>query len=85
MDKPTTLFRVYSVIPRPKQKDYWLNIGAAFKHDDGVGWNVLLQALPTPQNGQVKLVIRPYTPKSADDTGDAGMPAQDAHAAEPVA
>ena len=40
------MFRVYSVVPRPKQDDYWLNIGSAFPHDDGKGYNVLLQALP---------------------------------------
>jgi hypothetical protein len=31
------MFRVYSVIQRPKQEDYWLNIGAAFPHEDGEG------------------------------------------------
>jgi hypothetical protein len=31
-DKPK-MYRVYSVVPRPKQDDYWLNIGAAFLHE----------------------------------------------------
>ena len=52
------MFRVYSVIQRPKQEDYWLNIGAAFPHEDGEGFNLLLQALPLHGNG--KLVMRVY-------------------------
>ena len=64
-DKPK-LYRVYSVVPRPKQDDYWLNIGAAFPHDDGKGWNVLLQCLPLPHEGQCKLVIREYVPKPGE-------------------
>ena len=45
------MFRVYSVIQRPKQEDYWLNIGAAFPHEDGEGFNLLLQALPLHATG----------------------------------
>ena len=52
------MFRVYSVIQRPKQEDYWLNIGAAFPHEDGEGFNLLLQALPLHGNG--KLVMRAF-------------------------
>ena len=52
------MFRVYSVIQRPKQEDYWLNIGAALPHEDGEGFNLLLQALPLHGNG--KLVMRAY-------------------------
>src|SRR5258705_10567941 len=52
------MFRAYSVIQRPKQEDYWLNIGAAFPHEDGEGFNLLLQALPLHGNG--KLVLRAF-------------------------
>ena len=38
--------RVYTVIRREGQDDYWLNIGLAFPHKDGNGFNVVLQALP---------------------------------------
>ena len=51
------MYRVYSVIQRPKQEDYWLNIGAAFAHEDGKGFNVMLQALPV---GNGKLVVREF-------------------------
>ena len=52
------MYRVYSIIERPKQDDYWLNIGVAFPHENGDGFNVILQALPIHGNG--KLVLRPY-------------------------
>jgi hypothetical protein len=42
--KPT--HRAYSVIRRDGQDDYWLNIGLAFPHKDGQGFNIVLQALP---------------------------------------
>ena len=56
------MYRVYSVIQRPKQEDYWLNIGAAFPHEDGEGFNLMLQALPLHGNG--KLVMRAYDPET---------------------
>ena len=36
--------------------DYWLNLGVAFPHEDGEGFNVLLQAMPLDG----KLVLRTY-------------------------
>ena len=42
--KPT--HRVYTVIRREGQDDYWLNIGLAFPHKDGNGFNIVLQASP---------------------------------------
>jgi hypothetical protein len=58
------MFRVYSIVPRSKQDDYWLNIGVAFPHDDGQGYNVMLQALPLPTgDGECKIVLRSYDPK----------------------
>ncbi len=38
--------RVYTVIKREGEDDFWLAIGAAFAHQDGKGFNVMLQALP---------------------------------------
>ena len=57
------MYRVYSIIERPKQDDYWLNIGVAFPHENGDGYNVILQALPLHGNG--KLVLRAYDPEKA--------------------
>lgn len=56
-------YQAYTVIKREGQDDYWLNIGAAFMHEDGDGFNVVLQALPI--NGKVVLRL----PKAqADNT-----------------
>jgi hypothetical protein len=51
-------YQAYTVVKREGADDFWLNIGAAFMHQDGDGFNVVLQALPI--NG--KIVLRP--PKS---------------------
>jgi hypothetical protein len=47
--------QAYTVVKREGQDDFWLNIGAAFMHQDGDGYNIMLQALPI--NG--KIVLRP--------------------------
>ena len=59
------MYRVYTIVERPKQDDYWLNIGAAFPHEDGKGFNVILQAHPIGE----KLVLRLYDPKEGQANG----------------
>jgi hypothetical protein len=54
-------YQAYTVVKREGQDDFWLNIGAAFMHQDGDGYNIILQALPI--NG--KIVLRP--PKTQSD------------------
>ena len=61
--KPT--HRVYTVIRRESQDDYWLNIGLAFPHRDGNGFNIVLQALPLDG----KIVCRPPKDKAAPASG----------------
>ena len=39
-------YRAYTVVKREGADDFWLAIGAAFMHQDGDGYNVVLQALP---------------------------------------
>ncbi len=60
-------YRAYTVIKRGEgQDDFWLAIGAAFPHQSGDGFNVVLQALPIPgADGQCKIVLRP--PRADDD------------------
>jgi hypothetical protein len=53
------VYRAYSVIKREGKDDFWLNLGVAFAHEDGEGFNILLQALPT----DAKLVLRTYKEK----------------------
>ena len=67
------MYRVYSIIERQKQDNYWLNIGVAFPHEDGKGFNVMLQALPIHGNG--KIVLREHEAKADED---AEAPAADA-------
>ena len=52
------MYRIYSIIERPKQEDFWLNIGTAFPHKEGDGFSIILQALPL--HGNDKLVMRAY-------------------------
>ena len=55
MSKPA--YRAYTVVKRGDDKDdFWLNLGVAFVHDDGEGFNLLLQALPIDG----KIVLRRY-------------------------
>ena len=60
------MYRVYAIVQRPKQDDYWLNIGAAFPHEDGKGYNIILQAHPIGE----KLVMRLYEPKEKAQAAD---------------
>ena len=58
--------RAFTVIKREGQDDFWLPIGAAFAHQNGEGFNIILQALPIPNgDGQCKIVLRP--PKDEED------------------
>lgn len=60
-------YRAFTVVKREGADDFWLPIGAAFPHQDGEGFNLVLQALPI--DGRV--VLR--TPKDdADDSGKNG-------------
>ena len=54
---PAPTHRVYTVIKREGQDDYWLKISLAFPHKDGKGFNVVLQALPL----EGKIVCREIT------------------------
>jgi len=54
--------RAYTVIKREGQDDFWLPIGAAFSHQDGDGYNVVLQALPIDG----KIVLRHPKEETAD-------------------
>ena len=58
-------YRAYTVVKHEGKDDFWLAIGAAFPHQSGDGFNVILQALPIPNgDGQCKIVLRP--PRSDD-------------------
>jgi hypothetical protein len=58
-------YRAFTVVKREGADDFWLPIGAAFPHQDGEGFNLVLQALPI--DGRV--VLR--TPK--DEGAESGQ------------
>jgi hypothetical protein len=47
-------------------KTYWSRIGVAFQSKDGTGWNVLLDAMPAPVDGQFKITLMP--PREKNDS-----------------
>ncbi len=61
MAAPQVAYRAYTVIKREGADDFWLAIGAAFMHQDGDGYNIVLQALPIDG----KIVLR--LPKSGEE------------------
>lgn len=63
---PAPDFRAYTVVKREGQDDFWLPIGAAFKHQDGEGFNIVLQALPI--DGRIAL----RAPKDDDVPAEEG-------------
>lgn len=56
-------FRAYTIIKREGKKDAWVNVGAAFLHQDGAGMNILLRA--TPLDGRI--VLRPFINEGRKD------------------
>jgi hypothetical protein len=67
--------RAYSVIKREGQDDYWLNLGLAFPHKDGKGFNIMLQAFPLDG----KIVCR----EVADDD-EKNRPSRDERSDRPI-
>jgi hypothetical protein len=55
-DMARPAYRAYTVVKRENKDDFWLNLGVAFAHEDGEGFNLLLQAMPLDG----KLVLRTY-------------------------
>ena len=54
-------YTAYTVAKREGKDDYWTAIGAAFMHQDGDGFNIVLQALPLDG----KIVLR--VPKAQNE------------------
>ena len=73
MSNQQPAYRAFTVVKREGQDDFWLPIGAAFAHQSGDGFNVVLQALPIPdRDGQCKIVLRPPKDDSQHDKNDKG-------------
>ena len=71
-------YRAFTVVKREGQDDFWLPIGAAFAHEKGDGFNVILQALPiSAGDGTCKIVLRP--PKEPDENERAQQTVREAN------
>ncbi len=68
----TATHRAYTVIRREGQDDYWLNLGLVFGHQDGKGFNIVLQALPLDG----KIVCREIADDDAEEQPRAPAPRQ---------
>jgi DNA-binding NtrC family response regulator len=55
-DRSCQALRVYSTIPHQGAGEEWIDVGFAYAHRDGKGFDVVLQALPLPLNS--RLVLR---------------------------
>lgn len=65
-------YRAFTVIKRGEGKDdFWLAIGAAFQHEDGDGYNIVLQALPIDG----KIVLRLPKDEQTTNSGPARVAA----------
>ena len=65
-NRPT--HRVYAVIKKQgREKDTWLEIGAAWSHRDGKGYGVTLNFIP--RSPDAELVIGAIDPKPAAQAG----------------
>ena len=59
-------YNAYTVIKREGKDDWWIKIGALFPHEDGEGFNLLLNALPV----DAKLVLRRYKEKPEEQEAE---------------
>jgi hypothetical protein len=66
-------YRAYAVVKRGEgQDDFWLNIGAAFMHQDGDGFNIVLQALPIDGKIVLRLPKTGEADERPQERGDQG-------------
>ena len=58
-------YRVFTIVERQDDKPFWLNIGMAYPHSDGKGFNLRLQALPL--KGRMALRVFDENPNAASE------------------
>lgn len=69
-------FRVYSPVPGAQSGEEFLNIGLAIPHQDGLGYDVMLQALPI----NPRIILRDAGGRSAEvGQRDSAHPVVDKH------
>lgn len=50
-------------------KSYFTKLGVAFQNKNGDGWNLLLDAMPAPVDGQFKIMLKPPMQKDGESSG----------------
>lgn len=50
-------------------KSYFTKLGVAFQNKNGDGWNLLLDAMPAPVDGQFKIMLKPPMQKDGQSSG----------------
>lgn len=50
-------------------KSYFTKLGVAFQNKNGDGWNLLLDAMPAPVDGQFKIMLKPPMQKDGQASG----------------
>lgn len=53
-------------------KTFWNRVGVAFPTKDGTGFNVILEVMPLPQDGQIKFSLFPPKPKDGQQQSRGG-------------
>ena len=67
MTTESTRYRVYTIVERQEESPFWLNVGMAYPHRDGQGFNIQLQALPL--RGRLTLRAVGSNPGGAEGLG----------------
>lgn len=63
--KPVPAYRIYSVLEKENGSTSWTEIGAAWTHKDGKGFNLDFKAHPF---ANAQIVLREPKPKKVEDT-----------------
>jgi len=66
--KPIPAYRIYSVTEKEDGSTTWAEIGAAWRHKDGKGFNLSFKARPL---SDAQIVLREPKPKKVEDSASA--------------
>ena len=66
--KSVPAYRIYSVTEKEDGSTAWAEIGAAFRHKDSKGFNLVFKARPL---ADAQVVLREPKPKKVEDTASA--------------
>lgn len=58
-EKVKPALNIFAKVPSGDETRIGTQLGVAFKHKDGEGYNIILDAQPIPQNGRIELIAFP--------------------------